>query len=373
VAVSSVVEALEYLKTMPGRIGLDIGGSLAKMAFMQDAPQACDLADRFGVTGRRHPELSFEVVAEGRPHEVHFISGSTAQLERALMQHKHQTDGGTPRRVVASGGGAHRFAHSMREVLNVEMLPLQEMESLVRGLSFLHDHGPQGEVFLMDPCREEVPADWPAPLLPCLLVNIGSGVSVLRVDKAPRGPPPGDSFVRLGGTACGGATFLGLARLMTSAKTFEEALQLAQSGDNMQVNKLVGDIYGTEGCAHLGLPANLTAAYFGKLMSMDDKARGAIGEADIAAGLLQMVVQESVVLARAFSQLVSVQIGHAPPIFFIGGFLAHNAAARQIITNSFKLMNCGPAYFLRHADFLGAMGSLMECIKNRKSWADSRR
>eukprot|EP00913_Durusdinium_trenchii_P009392 g8827.t1 len=55
---------------------------------------------------------------------------------------------------------------------------------------------------------------------------MGTGVSVLRVDSAQCG-----DFVRVGGTACGGGTFLGLARLLTSATSFEEALEMASWGD----------------------------------------------------------------------------------------------------------------------------------------------
>lgn len=62
--------------------------------------------------------------------------------------------------------------------------------------------------------------------VPLLQVNIGSGVSVLRVDAGDDGP----YFTRLGGTATGGAAFLGLVRMMTSAKTYPDCLALAQKG-----------------------------------------------------------------------------------------------------------------------------------------------
>ena len=53
------------------------------------------------------------------------------------------------------------------------------------------------------PNPNQVAVAWPEPLFPFLLVNMGSGVSVVRVDSE-------DHFARVGGTACGGATFLGL-------------------------------------------------------------------------------------------------------------------------------------------------------------------
>jgi len=370
-STSSVLDALQYLRAVPGRIGLDIGATLAKMTFMQLSSE-CSLAQQLATMGRHHPELSFEVILNDKPTLVHFISGTTEKLGNMLMAHRRFPAVAQPRKVVASGGGAHRFANKMREVLNIEMLPLQEMESLVRGLDFLAEHGPEDELFTVGTEATEVPAEWPSPVYPCLIVNMGSGVSILRIDEKGAGAR---KFVRLGGTACGGATFLGLARLATSAASFSEALELARCGDPTRVNKLVRDIYGDDGCKDLGLPATLTAVSFGKVGSDSTVPANAAGEADLAAALLLMVVQESTVLTRAYSQLVSMQIGRVPPVFFTGGFLvADNTVARRIIANSLRNLALGPALFLRHSDFLGALGSLMQCVKNhsKKGAGDAR-
>ena len=53
---------------------------------------------------------------------------------------------------------------------------------------------------------------------PFILVNVGSGVSVLAV----RGP---DNYKRISGTSLGGGTFLGLCCLLTGCNTFEEGLK----------------------------------------------------------------------------------------------------------------------------------------------------
>lgn len=42
----------------------------------------------------------------------------------------------------------------------------------------------------------------------------------------------------------GGGTFLGLCCLLTGCDTFEEAIELASSGDSRNIDKLVKDIYG---------------------------------------------------------------------------------------------------------------------------------
>jgi len=210
--------------------------------------------------------------------------------------------------------------------------------------------GGAAEVFTV--CQEgrAVQMPWPEPLFPLILVNMGSGVSILRVDSA----APND-FVRVGGTACGGGTFLGLARALTSAETFEAALALAEGGDAAHADKLVRDIYGEEGSASLGLPGRLTASNFGKLSEPHGGTDGCrCSEQDLARSLLQMVTQQSVLLATAFAKHDNC-IGR---VFFVGGFVDEaNRLARAAIAANFRSLG-GCAYFLRHSDFLGALGSL---------------
>lgn len=68
-------------------------------------------------------------------------------------------------------------------------------------------------------------------LFPYLLVNIGSGVSMLKVE--------GDGqFERVSGSNLGGGTFWGLCRLMTRCKGFDEMLALSAKGDNAKVRCL---------------------------------------------------------------------------------------------------------------------------------------
>ena len=82
-------------------------------------------------------------------------------------------------------------------------------------------------------------------------------MSVLKLDASEDGKEP--YFTRPGGTATGGAAFLGLVRMMTRAKTYPDCLALAQKGDATKVNKLVSDIDGQDGCSNLGLaPGALT-------------------------------------------------------------------------------------------------------------------
>jgi hypothetical protein len=74
------------------------------------------------------------------------------------------------------------------------------------------------------------------PHAPSVSSNVSNGSSLI--------------YMRVGGTACGGATFLGLAKLLTRKPdmTFDEALQLASMGCSRNVDKVVGDIYGECRC-----------------------------------------------------------------------------------------------------------------------------
>merc|ERR1712028_61663 len=98
-------------------------------------------------------------------------------------------------------------------------------------------------------------------------------------------------------------------------------------------------------------------------MSADQNVKAKVEEADAAAALLIMVVQESAILARALAQLLEAQLGRRPPVFFVGGFLVDNTVGRSTIATSFRNLSLPPPLFLRHADFLGALGSLGAAIR----------
>eukprot|EP00879_Flechtneria_rotunda_P031135 GHRR01033987.1.p1 GENE.GHRR01033987.1~~GHRR01033987.1.p1 ORF type:complete len:118 (+),score=25.20 GHRR01033987.1:353-706(+) len=68
-------------------------------------------------------------------------------------------------------------------------------------------------------------------LFPYLLVNIGSGVSIIRVD----GPGEGQ-FSRVSGSSVGGGTFWGLCKLLTGVRDFDDMLELSTQGNNSNVS-----------------------------------------------------------------------------------------------------------------------------------------
>lgn len=149
-------------------------------------------------------------------------------------------------KVMATGGGAHMYYDRLRRDLGVEVLREEEMECLILGLGFIahvpeevfwfseelvykvsHPHEPR----TIPPSELPRPSPSPpsyqvtfaptpnnpgetVPVFPCLVVNIGSGVSIVKVDE-------NGEFERVSGTSLGGGTLWGLLSMLTDARTFD--------------------------------------------------------------------------------------------------------------------------------------------------------
>lgn len=148
-------------------------------------------------------------------------------------------------KIMATGGGAHKFYDLFKDILVVEVRREDEMECLIEGLKFI-TMIPNEVYYFSDELVQQVsrPAQVqrktdasttatalerpspnppkfavtfeanPTPQLPCLLVNIGSGVSIIKVDEDGK-------FERVSGTSLGGGTLWGLLSLLTPARNFD--------------------------------------------------------------------------------------------------------------------------------------------------------
>jgi len=112
-----------------------------------------------------------------------------------------------------------------------------------------------------------------------LTVNVGSGVSVVVPVK---GTP---EYRRVAGSTIGGGTFMGLVhQLLGHDITFNEAIELAMKGKSRNCDLTVGDIYGSAVPGlNDALPANVTASSLAKLDPNTSKE-------DAVAGYLNMVI-----------------------------------------------------------------------------------
>jgi type II pantothenate kinase len=351
-------------------------------------------------SGVKENDLSFYSRALGG--EFHFIQFETRQMPVALELIRISSFHRNILHIGATGGGAHRFSNEFEQILGIKMVKQDELDSMVAGLQFaLRDCPNECYTFVPDedairrsesgsneslienvesspaandleeslvtshrpPRRRWRDSDqywWSkkelrdssstAKQYPYLLVMIGTGVSILRVD-GPR------KHERISGSTIGGGTYWGLCRLLTDAEDFQSALELAKRGDATKVDMLVGDIYGPNSGAleKLGLSANIVASSFGKLVSKQSPAEG-LSQMDLARALLLMVTNNIGQVA-----LLNARLHNTQRIYFIGNFLRHNIISQQRLAISLAYWSKGKmeALFLEHEGYFGSLGAFL--------------
>lgn len=148
---------------------------------------------------------------------------------------------------------------------------------------------------------------------PKLLVSIGSGVSIIKVNSY-------NSYERIGGTMIGGGTLLGLSNLLTGLRDFETIIRKAQCGNNGNVDMLVKDIYG-EKSPFKELQGDILASSFAKMAN--DTKEGVLkdryNEEDILNSLVTMISFNIGQLAYYCASLHKVK-----SIYFVGGYVRDN-------------------------------------------------
>ena len=337
-------------------------------------------------SGVRDDHLTFYSMELGG--DFHFIQFETRQMESAMDLIRSHKLHSNICEMGATGGGAHKYAPAWERVLGIKILKEDELDSLVAGMQFVLSTV-VGECYTFRPrikrtvsndkasssSSEESDADavgmegsdqkgdewwWsrkvrrnalsPSSTYPYLLVTIGTGVSILRVD-GPR------QHVRVSGSTIGGGTYWGLIRLLTDVDDFQNVLKLAEKGDSSKADMMVGDIYGADSQAleKIGLPSNLVASSFGKLVAKANPAAG-LSQADLARALLLMVTNNIGQVAY-----LNAQLSKTPRIFFVGNFLRNNKISQRRLSYAINYWSKGEmeALFLEREGYLGALGAFL--------------
>ncbi|KAJ3366982.1 hypothetical protein GGF32_000043 [Allomyces javanicus] len=261
-----------------------------------------------------------------------------------------------PRILLATGGGAHKFHDRLVEELGVTIYKYDEMECLVKGLNFLVKYVPR-EVFAY---REDEPIQFeetpPAGAYPYMLVNIGSGVSILKVTGE-------NECERVSGTSLGGGTYWGLMSMIAGAQnpngatpSFDDMLQLSTTGDNTHVDMLVGDIYGMD-YGKIGLKSTTIASTFGKVFKMNADDRAATSIHDVSRSLLYMVSNNIGQIAYLNARAHGIT-----RIYFGGYFICGHPITMHTLSYAINFWSKGStrALFLRHEGYLGAVGAFLQ-------------
>ncbi|KAL3501180.1 hypothetical protein ACH5RR_035629 [Cinchona calisaya] len=225
-------------------VALDIGGSLIKMVYFCNH---CSVHERGILSSKEGCGCSNGnancSLLKGKLFFLKFETSKINECLEFLSTNEFQLYGGSchwacacnQNVIKATGGGAFKFTELFKEKLGVTLDKVDEMDSLVAGTNFLLKAA-SGEAFTYMNDQKEFVQIAQKDLYPYLLVNIGSGVSMIKVDGEGK-------FERVSGTSIGGGTFWGLGKLLTKCKSFDELLELSHSGNNRVIDMLVGDIY----------------------------------------------------------------------------------------------------------------------------------
>ena len=268
-------------------VGIDVGATLAKLVLRTPGePLRFDL-----IPSPALPSVAEKVVSE-RPERVGVTGGGAGDLSRLL-------DGGAVQvnEFAAWGAGS------------TELL------------------------------REQLGQDLSAERH--LVVSVGTGTSVMLVD--------GLSVTRVGGTALGGGTVVGLGSLLTKRPAFAHIAELATDGRRRNVDLLVSDIYRA---GEIPLAGDLTAANFGKL-HQHGLGNEAPEPADLASALMGLVGENIALICGGLAAASQVR-----RVVFGGSTLRGNPVLVDVLRDITRAIGREPV-FLAQGEHAGALGALL--------------
>uniref|UniRef100_A0A669BUG3 4'-phosphopantetheine phosphatase n=1 Tax=Oreochromis niloticus TaxID=8128 RepID=A0A669BUG3_ORENI len=305
---------------------------------------AIDIVRSFDHTAKAAGDKLYEIsMQEEVTARLHFIKFENAYIETCLDFIKDH------------------LVNTETKVIKATVDKEDEMTCLIKGCNFVLRNIPHEAFVYAKHADSEFRFQTTNPdIFPYLLVNIGSGVSIVKVESE-------DKFERIGGSSIGGGTFWGLGALLTKTKRFDELLQLASKGQHASVDMLVKDIYGGS-YGYLGLTGDLIASSFGKSATADKE----FSKEDMAKSLLHMISNDIGQLACLYAKLHNLS-----RVYFGGFFIRGHPVTMHTITYSINFFTKGEvqALFLRHEGYLGAIGAFLKGAEednpNQYSWGEN--
>ena len=220
-----------------------------------------------------------------------------------------------PTRVGLTGGGAPRLAERIAK----PTIAIGEFEAWAAGArALLEDDLEPTERFLV--------------------VSVGTGTSAMLVEP--------EGARRVGGTALGGGTVMGLGAALLGESDFATIAALASEGDRGRVDLLISDIY-PEG--DFLLPGSVNAASFGKLARHGTPE---VDRADLAHGIMGLIGENVGLICAGLAAHHDVT-----RIVFGGSTLRANPALTDIVGGVCLVSGRSP-HFPADGQYAGALGAL---------------
>lgn len=155
-------------------VGLDVGGSLAKIVFYEPPNSSLHYAREigflnhsltYGSSGVRDAELSFS----WKKGKFHFLNFETRKFEGAIEMLKFNELLKNEKVLLATGGGAQKYANMIRRELGCQLAKGDELACLLLGVNFLLQHLDDELFYLEDMNHPETSAK-----IPCSLSSEGT-------------------------------------------------------------------------------------------------------------------------------------------------------------------------------------------------------
>lgn len=369
-------------------IGIDIGGTLAKIAVVAPRISVSHIILKFSAAVMVHEKFHAEE-HDIIPAELGFIS-SDPRIELEFAMFSFTSRNLTPLLdflsellrppeilpgvVKLTGGGAVKFRSALEDSFpNIIFAKVDEIEAISIGFSFLVQRANSAFIFksVADP-RQTVPLTEIVDPFPLLLVNIGSGVSMIKIDG------PG-IYQRVQGSPIGGGTVLGLGKVLFGATSFEEIMELSMHGDSSSVDLSVGELIGAPPDDEFWNYNTLASS----LTKLSNSGSNKASRADLAQSIVRMVsynigniaflaaslhqcsriyfsgkyVNKHIPTMEAISYAVKFYENWKPPPT-VGAHLKHSVDLQPSWKDCWRDKKC-EVRFLYHEGYVGAIGALI--------------
>ena len=344
-------------------LALDIGGTLTKVVCLLPTELGSCCSD---IEDRDAPTIPVETLTEAiaSSYGTHiapgglvvktytFTSTQIPSLITNLRRILKNCSGMNPR-VRVTGGGAQNYAQLICDRLETSIHKIEEMQSLIKGLSFALRL--PGACFQFELASESIrTVSCGCDIYPRLLVNIGSGVSIIRMDSPTQ-------YERISGTALGGGTALGLAYLLLGCTSFDELIELSITGQASNVDLSVGSIMGLDvDQGQSFLSRDTLASSLGKV-TQDFASAFPLRRDDLAQSIIRMISYNIGYVAHLVARSQGVTT-----LFFSGKFVHRHLPTLQAISYAIDFYRrnwCEDAsfdvFFLQHEGYIGALGALL--------------
>jgi type II pantothenate kinase len=207
-------------------------------------------------------------------------------------------------------------------------------------------------------------------IFPCMLAMCGSGFMFFKIES------DGSQFVA-DGLMHGGKSFLGLGRLLTRCKTYDELLELALKGDRRGVDIFSDELFQhfsttdknsnvDDSNMYAGLANTKPSLMFSFGKPADRQELDEFKREDVAQAFLHYSVTELVTVLQLSCQKYKVK-----RVFFCGGYCEHPFVRQLISTdfirvNHFEMTKPSPSIidfdFLKPGAYLGALGCALNDV-----------